>query len=247
MPLSEVTILISTFLRPLYLAKALADAKRTLPECHILVVDDSHEYDDFPVARPRFADSYYLLPFDSGLSAKRNAGVRECETKYLLLSCDDFLHDEEARKGILKLLDVLDGDPEIAVAGGRVDNQPYEGFLEYQPGEYIRERRLENGHLKVAQVDITINYFLARVDLIRDTPWPEEMKIGGEHGAFFLDLKLKGRKVVWVSGVNIKTFQVHGGMDPRYRDLRRRSSIGHELMKQRYGIKEYIHFNGERD
>jgi glycosyltransferase involved in cell wall biosynthesis len=242
MSLQDVTILVTTFLRPGYLRKTLEGIRANLPECPVLVVDDS----DNPSA-----ESIHL-PFDSGLPAKRNAGVKACTTKYLLMGCDDFdFSTAEARAGVEKLVRVMDEFPEIDVAGGRVDHRPYEGFLEYNPGEYIKETPLTGegpAGTVYLTVDLTVNYFMARTESIRPFPWPEEMRIGGEHVCFFLDLKLANKYVVWVPGVNVNTLKLGQGsnvQDPRYRGFRMRAiNLGHPLMKKRYDIKDYIGFDG---
>jgi hypothetical protein len=208
--------------------------------------------------KPNEYANWIQLPFDSGLSTKRNAGVRACQTKYLLLGADDFdFSTKEAREGILKMVGWLDAygpdNPNIKsrmyidVVGGRVDDKPYEGFLEYVPGEYIKETRLDtSGEMddSASVCDLTVNYFLGRTEVMKQFPWPEEMKIGGEHVCFFLDLKLAGRKVCWVKGANITTLKLGPeAQHPDYAKYRARAkTLGHPLMLKRYNIKEYIGF-----
>jgi len=252
--LGDVTILVTSFLRPGYLDRCVHGICENLPECKLIIVDDSKStdkpekgfgvIDSFEYHR---WDQFIFLPFDSGLSAKRNAGVRSCQTKYLLLGCDDFdFSTKEARNGITKFVSMADTCRDFDVFGGRVDDNPYEGFLEYKPGEYIKETRLDWRILdgQGAVCDLTVNYFLARTEVMKQFPWPEEMKIGGEHVCFFLDLKLAGREVCWVKGVNITTLKLGPeAMDPRYPEFRARAkTLGHPLMLKRYGVKEYIGF-----
>jgi hypothetical protein len=238
--LDEVSIIVTTFLRDGYLIPCLERIQMYLPDAKVIVVDDGIP----SLKKDGFAN---YMPFDSGLSAKRNKAVRIARTKYVLLGSDDFdFGGLETRAGIEKLVKLLDENPDIDVAGGRVNNARYEALLEYKKGEYIREHCLITSSNKPTPVDLTVNYFLARTDVIAKFPWPDEMKIGGEHVCFFLDLKLKGRKVVFVPGVNINTFRVRNGADPRYESYRNRAhSLGHALMKKRYGIVDYIDMNGE--
>lgn len=251
--LSDVTICITTFLRPGYMFKCCEGVTANLPECKLQIVADDCGW----------GVAHIVLPFDSGLSAKRNAGVRACQTKYWLCGCDDFdFSTKEARMGIEKLTRILDDNPDIDVAGGRVDGREYEGFLEYIPGDCIREHSLsvhppdlQGKSVEVVitreeyfVVDLTVNYFLARTDVLKQFPWPEEMRIGGEHVCLFLDLKHAGKKVVWVPGVNVNTLQLGNGpdvQDSRYNSFRRRAiNLGHPLMKKRYNITRYIGFDG---
>lgn len=250
MPLPDVSIAITSFCRWGYLSACLAGIRANLPECKILVADDSFDNRCADIAGP---ECIRLSP-DSGLTSKRNATVKACQTKYILLGSDDFdFSTPEAREGIEKLVRTMDEYPEIDVAGGRVDHREYEGYLEYVPGKYIREHRMETpideSYVPAyIPVDLTVNYFLARTESIRAFPWPEEMKIGGEHVCFFLDLKMAGKKVVWIPGVNVNTLHLGMGsdvQDPLYSSFRRRAvSLGHPLMKKRYNISTYIGFDG---
>lgn len=240
MSLQDITILITSFLRPGYLAECLKRVKANLPECRVVVVDDS--FNDRWIEASNGVVTMHL-PFDSGLPAKRNLGVKLCQTKYMLLGCDDFdFSTKEARDGIERMAIILDTFPEVDVAAGRVHNQPYEGFLTLQPGEYVREHRLvPEGNELFYTVDLTVNYFLARTDRI--VPWDARMKIGGEHFDWFWQMKLAGRRTVWVPGVNIETFDVPNGADPRYGEFRARAvNLGHRIMLEKYGIKTYKGF-----
>lgn len=257
--LTDITIAVTSFLRMGYLAECCCALTRHLPECPVLIADDSipdpkrsldyitvgtFEKQTYPVLR---------LRFDSGLSAKRNAIVRACETKYLLLYCDDFRADEECRAGILRALRFLDdriltrGD--AFVVGGRANNHPYECYLEYVRGEYIREKRAEFGGAAdfCYKVDLTANYFLGVTEIMKRFPWPEEMKIGGEHVCFFLDLKLAGLGVWWMPHFNVKTMTLPpSAQDSRYPEFRARAfELGHQAMKRRYNIKKYIGMAGD--
>lgn len=248
MSLQDVTICITSFLRPGYLLRALRDIKANLPECSVVIVDDGDVKLTFPTEAG--GSPLILMPFDSGLSAKRNEGVKATKTKYWLNGCDDFdFSTADARQGIEKLVKILDEHADVDVAGGRADNNPYEGYLEYKPGEFIREHRAEIPALaKYVKVDLTVNYFLARTDKILD--WDERMKIGGEHGDWFLSMKDAGRKVVYVPGVNINTFHLDAtpeNIDPRYGRFRSRArGLGHKIFKEKRNIKDYIGFDGEK-
>lgn len=247
--LEDVSILITTFLRDGYLMECVKRIQNSLPECKIIVTDDGH----VTVPKEKLAQclkerghSYRFMPFDSGLPAKRNLGANLCKTKYLLMGCDDFdFSKPEARAGIEKLVDIIEKYPEIDVASGRHNGNPYEGFLSIVPGQYIKETRLvPDGKQEVYKVDLTVNYFLVRADVVRAYPWDERMKIGGEHGDWFLTLKDEGRLVVWVPGVNITEFAVPNGSDPAYGRYRGRArELGHKIFLEKRGVRDYHGFD----
>ena len=249
----DISILITSFLRPGYLKDCLAGIERNLPECAVIVVDDSGDQHGRIETDHRFVH----LPFDSGLSAKRNAGVEACKTKYLLMGSDDFdFSTVEVREGINKLVRALEEHPTIDVAGGHHNNQPYEGFLEMVSGLYIKETRLFSRNdpqvtqslspdYEIYKVDLIVNYFLARTESIRQFPWDERMKIGGEHGDWFMTLKHASKTVVWVPGVNINELPRGGGKEHAdYAKYRGRAlTLGHRLFLEKQGVKHYFDFD----
>src|SRR5437016_5251390 len=117
--LDHVSILIPSFLRPGFLRECLLGIAANLFECQTIVVDDSG-----PLLRelaiPTGVNCQLVsLPFDSGLSAKRNAGVRVCQTKYVLLAHDDQdFRSPETRAGVETLAWVLNAYPSVDVAAG---------------------------------------------------------------------------------------------------------------------------------
>jgi hypothetical protein len=231
---------------------------KNLPECVVVIADDSDNelcYDAAARANitrqlpEHFTLNFKPLPFDSGLTVKRNATVAMTKTKYWLCGSDDFNFSTlEARQGIEKLVKVLDENPDIDVASGRHEGMEYEGYLEYVPGSHIKETRLEPcPGLEFYCVDLTVNYFLARTDRI--IPWDETIRpIGGEHADWFLSMKEVGRKVVWVPGVNIDTLKLGTGtnvQDVRYGGFRRRAyQAGHTIFKKKRNIERYVGFDG---
>ena len=251
--LASVSILIKTFLRDGYLAKAVAGIQKNLPDAKIIVVDDGRE------SRPKLTLQWHLrsgghiyewLPFDSGFGAKGNAALKHLDRPYLLIGSDDFdFMDKNVRPGIEKLVSVLDGAPDIAIASGRVNNQAYEANLELAddmcketPG--YREDRIVNG-IPVRITDLTVNYSLIRSSILGmdKIHWDGgEVKIGGgEHGAFYVDVKRAGHKVCYVPGVNINEMRLMpGSQDYAYPKYRARARTqGRPCLKAR-GINQWV-------
>ena len=257
MPLSDVTILITSFLRPGYLFECLKRIRENIPECKVVVVDDSDvNLHDYPMWDSRLEGYEVIhLPFDSGLPAKRNAGAKAIKTKFMLMGTDDFdFGTPEARAGVIKLLETMESFPQIDVAGGHFNRQPYEGFLDYVPGSHIKETRLFTDPKPWAeltqpfyQVDITVNYWMARPELLAEIPQDERMKIGGEHGDWFLSLKEAGKLVVWIPGVNINSLPYEPKWQHRdYNTYRGRAkNLGHQIFLTKRGIKNYYGFDEE--
>lgn len=249
--LSDITIVIPTFHRRGYLAECFRALKKNLPKCSVVVAQDDDG--DCTLEHNTW---WKKLPYDSGLTAKRNSAVRSVETKYTLIGCDDFdFSTKEARTSIDRMAVALDLNQRVDVVVGRHNEKHYEGFLEYVPGEYIREHRLnfkecapiENTCPYLWKIDIGVNFFLARTEVLLEVPWDESIKpIGGEHADWFLDMKAANKLVAFLPYANINDQPyAHGKQSVDYPMLRRRAfTTGHELMKKKRNIRQYIDFNG---
>ena len=240
--LSDVTIVIPTFHRRGYLKDCLRTIEENLPECKVVVISD-----DGVIPQ---TENEIFLPFDSGLTAKRNAGVKRVKTDYTLIGCDDFdFSTADVRKGIIQMAEAL-RDFRVDVVAGRVNSRPYEGYLKYVSGEYIKERRLDiNLKLNIYPiVDIAANYFVARTEVLREVPWDENIRpIGGEHVDWFLDMKAAGKIVIAAPWANIDQMPYDASKQhPLYKQYRNRAfSTGHQLMMEKRGIKNYFGFDDE--
>jgi len=250
--LTDVTIIVPTFHRRGYLEDCLTRIADNLPECPVVIASD----DDSPALLLRKNTVWVNLPYDSGLTAKRNAAVYEVRTKYTLVGSDDFdFRNLEARESIAEMTDVLNGCPKIDVVVGQVNSRDYQGRLEYVPGEYIKEHRLNMAtelpfDLKpypVWRIDIGVNFFLARTDVLREIPWDESIRpIGGEHADWFLDLKTANKVVVFLPFANICAMPYDASKQHHcYREMRNRAYLGHELMMKKRNIKRYYGFDEE--
>lgn len=249
MSLSDITVIVPTFHRRGYLRDCLKGLEDNLPECLTVVVSD----DDIEPELRGYV-TWQELPYDSGHSAKRNAGVELVVTPYTLIGADDFDYSTpEARKSVIEMALVLKYNKNIDMVVGRHNNRDYHGFLEYVPGEYIKEHRLDIKRclptiLKpfvLWKIDIGPVFFLARTETLREVPWDASIgPIGGEHVDFFLDLKAAGKLVVYLPSANVNELPHDPTkQDPRYPAFRRRCWDGHALMMKKRGIKNYYGFD----
>jgi hypothetical protein len=253
-PLSDVSIMIKTFLRDACLWKCIEGIQKTLPECKMVIVDDGLEtsYKISRYAKLRMdGHSCTWLPYDSGFGAKANASIPYCDRKYTLIGSDDFdFSNPEARKGIERMHDVLESDKTVDLAAGRVDGIPYEGLFSWHEDGVLRETfgyretRTTPSGIEYKLCDLTVNYLLIRRSALAVAHWFDDIKIGGgEHGAFFLDMRRKGRRTAWVSGVNICQMpqkEIH----PAYPAMRARARQPGRLALKRMGVNQYVCFGG---
>lgn len=245
-PLSKICIVIKTFLRDGCLYRCLEGLERNFPEVKLVIVDDGHEASKkislYASLRLR-GHICEWLPFDSGFGAKANAAIPHCDRPYVLIGSDDFDFSHPAvRGGVEKLLAVLEHDPSMHIASGRVNDRAYESCFQisdHSVREIPAHREIrELGQITYRVCDLTVNYSLIRRECFgpEKLHWDETVKIGGgEHGAFYIDAQRLGYGVCVVDSVNVREMswnfaQVH----PSYPQFRQRARLpGRPCLKAR--------------
>lgn len=259
----RVQVLIRTLLRDGMLFNTLAAVEKHLPGMKMIVIDDGREtrakIQKYSELRRR-GHACLWLPFDSGFGAKTNEGMKEMNRPYTLIGSDDFNFAEpEVPVGILKMISILDHRYDVASVAGRVNNNPYEGFIEYCLPDYIREHALDVNTCTYEEtpdgvsyvlVDHTVNYNLVRAELLGPGKimWGTKHKIGGDHFGFYHQLRQLGHKIAWAPGVNINE-QKHDRrlVHPSYGNYRARARLAVPDFLREYGIQKFIGFDGRED
>ncbi len=255
--LKNVSILIKTMLRDNYLFEAIAGIDATMPEAQMIIVDDGDPAPNKSMLYDKLRATGHVvleMPYDSGFGKKSNEAIKHLTRPFLLVGCDDFdFRPKSVRDGIEKMVTVLDGVPEIAIASGRVNNARYEGWL-HDSGDRVVEEYIKYddpksvGGVTYHLCDLTVNYSLIRASILGFGPkqvhWYDEAKIGNcEHGVFFIEVKRAGHGVAYVPGVNICE-QAVKNLDPRYSPLRSRARLPGRICMSKIGLKEYVCFGG---
>jgi len=248
-PLSRVCILIKTFLRDGYLLQCLSGIQRTMPDAKIIIVDDGYESSQkiqlYSELRRR-GHCCEWLPFDSGFGAKSNRGVELADRDYVLIGSDDFNFGEPTVRGYIeKMVAVLDALPEVGIASGRVNGRPYEAILDLS-ADSVREKQGYSGEGQINGIaykycDLTVNFSLIRRAVFEKVTWDSDVKIGGgEHGAFFVDVKRAGWRTVYIPGVNINEMKgPQQWAHHSYGRFRGRASAPGRICLKRRGISTY--------
>jgi hypothetical protein len=181
--LSDVSILLRTFLRDEKLFASVDAIRRNMPELHMIIVDDgeqTEEKDGIYADLVREGHKVIVLDFDSGFGKKSNAGIAALVRPYLLISSDDFNHSPSSVKvGIEKMLAVLDRNPELSIVSGRLANRgPYEFYLEEKdgvvkeiPAPSISEFFMLQLDFDYLPCDVTVNYSLIRRSVFWTEGW----------------------------------------------------------------------------
>ena len=229
LPAGKVTAVIKTFQRPRRCRALIATIRHHYPGLPIVVVDDSRGPGDYPGCR------VVRLPFDSGLSAGRNAGLAATETEYVLNLDDDFLFYSATALG--DALAILERHREIDLLGGTVIDLPL--FITHD----FRGAGLfpTNAGPKIAPgtrigpavvMDKVANFFLARTDSVRSVGWDPALKLV-EHADFFT--RARGRIV----SAHWDGWRILHRRDPFDRDyLEFRQNLGSSLahLERKYSL-----------
>ncbi|MCI0394037.1 MAG: glycosyltransferase [Chloroflexi bacterium] len=179
--LADLTAVVKTFERPRILQRLLVSIRQLYPQLRVIVVDDSQQ----PL--PQEGVETIILPFNSGLSAGRRAGLEQVTTPYVLFLDDDFIFYRHTN--LEAALDVMKRQPKIDIMGGDVIYLPFFNRVDYSkaalfptaatptlpPGTRI------NG---LPAYDKVANFFIGRAERVRLVNWDPALK-RLEHADFF--------------------------------------------------------------
>lgn len=177
----QVTAIIKTFERPQLLERLVASLERCFPGLAIIVADDSRT----PSRLPRVQT--VELPFDSGVSAGRQAALDAVRTRLTWVFDDDFVVYRGTRLGLA--LRALEREPELDLVGGRVVDLPLfssRGSARNLVYPTPASPRLTLGTRlgEVIVCDKVPNFFVARTDKLRQVGWDARLK-RMDHADFF--------------------------------------------------------------
>lgn len=215
----NLTAVIKTFERPKILARLVRSIRRFYPRLPVIVVDDSRQ----PVPLPGV--DYVTLPYDSGLSAGRNAGVERVRTPYLLLLDDDYVFCRHTQ--LERALAVLESEPRIDILGGARVDLPFYRVPDYREAALYptAARPVLPPGSEVASLPVfekVAQFYVARTAGIRKVMWDESYK-RYDHAMFFT----RARGVLLT--VYDKEFRVLHAQDPfnrAYMEKRNEGRVG---------------------
>lgn len=257
----RVCVQMKCLLRDGLMYRSTAGVLANLPGARLVIVDDgleSREKITYYAKLRAAGHTCAWLPFDSGFGAKSNEAIKYYDRPYVLIASDDFDFTPKAADGVRCMMAVLDGDPSIDIASGRVDDNPYEGDLIVRVREdglkeistprpnYSKMRTI--GDVEYLEVGLTVNYNLMRREVFEKVRWDDEFKIGGDHGLFYLNAQEQGLKTAWVKDVSISQLRPKAGdCDPRYGEFRGRARHSLPRLYKKYGWWSWTNMQGDID
>ncbi|MEH6590023.1 MAG: glycosyltransferase [Halioglobus sp.] len=228
--LDAVTAVIKTFERPAKLRRLVNSIRRHYPNLAVIVVDDSEK----PIRLPGVET--VVLPYDSGVSAGRNAGLARVDTDYVLILDDDFVFNRKT--DVLRAVRRIANNPEIDILAGEVVYLPLRQVTDFTnaplfpanrqplctPGALIDGLPVRN---KVP------NFYLGRTGKVREVGWDEALK-RIDHADFFT--RAVGR-LVSVQDICFKVLHYPTYFDRRYMAAKRDVEQDRARLLEKYGGK----------
>jgi len=222
--------MVKTLLRPHCLEPLLKSLRKFYPDEPVIVTDDSPE--PYPEVAEPYDVHYETFDYDIGIGTCYNWTIDHAETPYIVLLDDDFVFTEQTR--IDRFLPFLEAGV-CDLVGGEVwnsrrgINQSFCGFFTQgaKPGKVLgwedtkSLQKIPRNTVKgLAFVEITMNFFAARTDALREVRWDPRLKVC-RHEDFFLrfngyrprEPKVEGFRAAFYPGVTID--HRHQGNKPK--------------------------------
>lgn len=232
--LDKVAVLIKTFLRDEVMYKTVAAVEKMMPVPYRLyIADDGYQNDRKTAFYNQLIEAGHVvvtMPYNSGISAGRNALLKVAREDYILLLDDDTAIKDGP--SLMKMKTCLDADPTLGIVAAVLKREKGAWFgpeaysyglrLEMRGDLLVRlpSSRTEQkaGDVAYRYADQVPNVFLAKREVFDDIKWDERIKIEYEHMDFFLRLM----QTPWKSAVCVDAEAVHfiSESTPEYRYAR---------------------------
>jgi hypothetical protein len=227
----ETTIIVKTFDRPDAVQRFVNSVRHFYPDIPICVADDSRT-----PTRPDGVQEYIRLPFDSGVSAGRNAMLSCVKTPYFVLSDDD---NEFTSETCMELMWDAVHTGRINLAGGTRRDVFCGTFRREDRTLYLQMGTSRGREEPYPVFDYVHNFFMARTEDIRRVQWDDDLKVF-EH----LDFFLRGRGVIEATQVDVPIRHCHAAQVPgrqarRYLRFRQRKRF-RRLQMKKHGLREIV-------
>lgn len=241
--MQDVTCGIKTLMRPASLRQLLDSIYRMYPKMRCVVVDDG-KTPALARSYPHWSKIKYIkLPFDTGLGESRNVMIDAVDTKYCVYLDDDFFFTPKTNLAIMQ--QALDENKADLVAGKVREGKRcrlYHGLLQIQQGTLIYKRAVHRRSsilvagekIPLVFVDVTLNFFMGRTELLQQVKWDSELKIN-THTEFFIRAKDKMR-IAFCPAIEVAHKHV-GNMaykKLRFRKYRMRGLAKHGITKVKF-------------
>ncbi|HEY3804323.1 MAG TPA: glycosyltransferase [Kofleriaceae bacterium] len=226
----QLTILIKTFERPHIVRRLIDSIRLGYPSLPIIVADDSR----VPIALPGIET--IALPFDSGVSAGRQAGLAHVRTPFVMVADDDFVFLRST--ALAPALAKVAGNPLIDILGGQLVDLPQLRFREPPLGQIFATRAeplvpIGSTIDGLLVCDKVANFYVARTERLRLVGWDAALR-RIDHADFFT--RALG-VLVSVFDRELRALHAQTPFDAAY--MKHRLDVAHDraLLAARWGVR----------
>lgn len=256
---ATIAVGIKTFMREKTLSRTLQALHGNITsKFRLYICDDSGKKSDRKLAMYQDLKKRGAViidkPFDSGISAGRNAIIKALAEPLILITDDDVMLDDQA--ALDRMLAVLEARPDVGLVAALIHHEKGGAFasagyarglrLERQGGllkrtpcksSYERAPMRGGGDALYLVADQVPNCFLARAEVFESLRWDDRIKVEFEHMDFFLRMKAEGK---WKAAVAVEAEATHflSEADLEYERARRSGSAAY--FKQKHGIENIV-------
>ena len=265
---SDTTVCVTVLFRFHLVERFLNSVRRHYPEIAIVVADNSFHPEDwggdeflrFREIVCRHAARPVLLPFNSGVSATRNAAVAAAETPYVIVCEEDFQFT--ARTNLERLLRPVRAGLADIVGGLEHYTNPANGWLracvpaerpptvqyaadvefigaaplrrlQFSPVDH--ESRSELAGVVCRRADVIHNFYAASRAAYLKSPCDAAIKVS-EHLDHFLRLKRDGARVYYTPEAVVEHHSPDDSADPRFLAARRTAENYHRRFCENWQV-----------
>jgi glycosyltransferase involved in cell wall biosynthesis len=223
-----LTALIKTFERPRTVERLVASIRVRYPTLPIIVVDDSKSPRELPGVET------VILPFDSGVSAGRQAGLDRVRTPHVLVLDDDFVFSRttDLAASLAKLA------PPIDILGGQLIDLPSMRRRPPPIGQIFATPKrpllpIGSSIHDLPVCDKVANFYLARTERLKLVGWNAELR-RIDHADFFT--RAQG-VLVTAFDRELEAFHVQTPFDRAYMSHRMNFARDQVILAARWGTR----------
>jgi len=244
----KIAIIITTFLRYNLLYKTLQLlVDNYTKDCIVLIADQGYHDDEKDIQIDYFKSQipleYYKLPFDCGAYYARNYLINIANEKnipYILIAADSIQFIQSYN--FQPIIDFLNSNDKIALVGFELENSkcPWEYLIELTPNGFkfsYSTETIQFNEILFKKIDICRNIYLAKTKVLLDSPYDEELKLGG-HELNFWNLKQKNYICYWTDYYKFK--RANPPCSNEYKLYRARIKDFLKIVQQKLGIKGWV-------
>lgn len=250
----KIAIIYTTFLRDSLMFKTTQSIIEFMPENSFLLIADQGYHSDekksyYEYLKSKISCEIHYLPFDCGAYCARNHLIKIANEKnipYCLISADSIYFKN--KYDFSSVIEFLESKEKSALVGFELEGSKcsWEYKMELTPKGFkfsFSDEWEQFKNKKYLKIDISRNIYLAKTKVLLDSPYDEELKLGG-HELNFWNLKQKGYECYWTNDYIFKRHNVASSNE--YLHYRNRLQEYLKIVRQKLNMTGWVIYPQKR-